>query len=209
MRNVFIATAIATSLATGALAGAADVVVATEPEVVEAAASATDWNGFYVGGMASFDSGDFDYFLNGTYDTTLAMEGDMYGIFAGYNIQRGAMVYGGEIAYSTGSVFLTGFPTYEFTSMVDVKARVGYAAGNNALIYAVAGGSFGPWDNGFDSNYAMSGINFGAGVDFLVTDSIFIGGEYLMRSLSGDAGNGVDSYETSMQSIQIRAGMKF
>jgi opacity protein-like surface antigen len=205
---MFIATAIATSLATGALAGAADVVVAAEPEVLETAAPATDWNGFYAGGMATSDGGDFDYFLNGTYDTTFAMEGDMYGVFAGYNVQRGAMVYGGEIAYSTGSVFLTGFPTYEFSSMVDVKARVGYAAGN-ALMYAVVGGSFGPWDNGFDSNYAMSGINFGAGVDLLVTDSIFIGGEYLMRSLTGDAGNGVNSYEANMQSIQIRAGTKF
>lgn len=189
-------------------AGSMDAPVIPPSPVV--AAQAPDWGGFYAGAFASFDAGStFDYYLNDVFDASHEMNSsDVYGGFAGYNIQRGNMVYGAEVAYSGGTTYLDGFPTYEFDSMLDVKARVGYAAGR-ALVFGAAGWSSAPWDNGFDSNFTMSGLNVGAGVDYLVTDRIFVGAEYLTRFLAGDAGNNLDSYEATVQTISVRAGVNF
>ena len=203
------------SLATAALAivGSAHAgsmeapVIAPSPVV---AAQGPDWGGFYVGGFASFEAGStFDYYINDVFDTDFTMSSsDVYGGFAGYNIQRGNMVYGAEVAYSVGTTFLDSFPTYEFDSMLDVKARVGYAAGR-ALIFGAAGWSSAPWDNGFDSNFTMSGLNIGGGIDYLVTDRFFVGAEYLTRFLTGDAGNDINSYESTVQTVSVRIGAKF
>ena len=164
MKTLLMSAAITCGLATSALAGEIDSPAIPTAPVIPAA---TDWSGFYLGASASFNSGSFEYYVNDVFDAAFDMSGDMYGGFAGYNIQRGSMVYGAELAYSAGTTFLEGFPTYEASSMTDIKARVGYAAGN-ALVYGVAGGSFAPWDNGFDSNYVLSGFNVGAGIDLQV-----------------------------------------
>lgn len=171
---------------------------------------AADWTGAYVGGLASFNnSGDVLYYENGVWDDdTWPVEGTQYGAFAGYNMSYGTFVVGGEIAYSAGSVFQTGYPTYELTDFIDLKARVGATSGE-ALIYGVVGWSTGTHDEGGDELVTMSGLNYGVGADFLVTDSIFIGAEYLFRDLSGDFSGEIWSMDADIQSIQLRVGMKF
>lgn len=177
------------------------------------AVQAADWTGAYVGGLASLsNSGDVDYFDDGVlFSGPWPVEGTQYGGFAGYNMAFGTYVVGGEIAYSTDSVFLTDDPTSEFTDFMDLKARVGFTSGE-ALIYGVLGWSTGTWDDSaFGGEVSSDGLNYGAGIDFLVTDNIFIGAEFLIRDLVSDPdpGDPAITSEASIQSIAIRAGMKF
>lgn len=110
-----------------------------------------------------------------------------------------------------------------FTSFIDLKARAGFAAGN-ALIYGFAGWSLGQYEytvefyEEFDESYttATSGMNYGVGIDYLVTDSIFLGAEYIIREQAGDVYSWNEkgeefnwSMDASVQALQVRAGMRF
>jgi opacity protein-like surface antigen len=210
MKKTIVLAAVAASIAGGAYAGADEPVAVVEAIVeAEPASQATDWSGFYAGGLYGTNSGEQTYSSGPAYPD---MTGTTYGGFAGYNVQNGSMVYGGEIAYSVGEVFLGDaiFPDYFHDSFTDAKARIGYATGPT-LIYAVAGGSFGTWADG-PYGTISSGFNYGAGVDVLVTDQIFVGGEFLIRDLTSE--DGVEdqvglTFDTTVQSVQIRVGMKF
>ena len=170
------------------------------------AAQAADWTGAYAGLTGSFGTtGTAQYVPGSSFD----LEGDeIFGGFAGYNMAYGSFVVGGEIAYSAGPVFQTGFPAYELTDFIDFKARVGATYGE-ALFYGVAGWSTATQDEGGGEQITMSGLNYGIGVDFLVTDNIFVGAEYLIRDLSGDSDVGTWSLDADPQSFQLRVGMKF
>lgn len=196
-------------IATSSSAGSLETPAIADIPVVAAHSGAADWSGFYVGGLASFDQGEFNYFFpqsNPSFD----LEGALYGGFAGYNHQRGNFVYGGEIAYSAGSVEVVTVPDYEFISILDVKARAGFATGR-ALIFLTAGGSFGPWTNRNEGDFGASGFAYGAGIDYQVTDRVFVGAEFLIRNLSGDfvPVNPNATFESSIQSIMVRAGIRF
>lgn len=59
-------------------------------------ASAQDWSGFYAGGALGYDSitaNDLGYG-----DGPVDLNGAGFGLFAGYNIQSGSLVYGVELA---------------------------------------------------------------------------------------------------------------
>lgn len=134
----------------------------------------------------------------------------MYGAFAGYNFQRGKVVFGGEVSYTMGTAALETFPTYEYTGIIDVNGRVGFAAGR-ALIYVTAGGSFGGWVNDTQGTFASTGFNYGGGVDFMLTERIFLGVEYLVREMSGSFEPTFpgQSFSNSNESIRVRAGLNF
>jgi opacity protein-like surface antigen len=110
-----------------------------------------------------------------------------------------------------------------FSSFVDLKARAGFSAGS-ALVYGFAGLSLGEYqyfEGGVEIDefpaFGTSGMNYGVGIDYLVTDSIFLGVEYIIRDQAGTVYSIYDVDEGSMdwdmtanvQAIQIRAGMKF
>lgn len=217
MKKCLLVTAIATCLANTAVAGVLDYTPVAEPEMI--APAVTDWSGPYAGVMYAMGTGTLneynDYFDGEAYDFSYDLEGDMYGVFAGYNFQRGSLVFGIEGAYSTGSVWGAfegkGTRGYEFTSFTDLKARAGVAAGN-ALIYGFAGGTLSDltWSGDGDAYFTPTGINYGAGIDLLVTDGIFIGAEYIVRKLSDD----LDEFEfttmdATVNAVQIRTGMNF
>ncbi len=174
----------------------------------------TDWGGFYAGGLASLDRGDQTYFAGGVFSNgPWDLEGNTYGAFAGYNFQNDLFVYGLEAAYVAGAITsaVPTTPEVEYSSIIDVKARAGYAVGS-ALIYGVAGGSIAKWEDpaGIPETISTTGFNYGIGVDLQVTDRVFIGAEYLIRDLSGDFVSTVDtSIETTTKSAQIRIGMRF
>ncbi len=189
--------------ASSALAdGPAPVAVAPAPIM----ASVTNWSGFYAGGMVSYDSGDHEYNdIPTQYEFVPAAS---YGAFAGYNFQNGSFVYGGEVAYSTADAELSGFPGEEFTYLADAKARVGYVAGN-ALIYGVVGGTMGNYTYPSGTNWDVTGFNYGAGVDYLISPSMFVGLEYLIRDVSGDTNNPGQVSTSIVHSAQLRVGYKF
>ena len=68
-----------------------------------AAIADPDWSGLYAGASYSSESGYGDWY-NPTFNPDFPMSGSLYGGFAGYNMQNGAFVYGGELAYQVGEV---------------------------------------------------------------------------------------------------------
>ena len=207
MKTLLMSAAITCGLATSALAGEIDSPAIPTAPVIPAA---TDWSGFYLGASASFNSGSFEYYVNDVFDAAFDMSGDMYGGFAGYNIQRDALVFGAEVAYSSGETVAT----YDVLSQdlaettIDAKARVGYAFGD-ILLYGVAGGTLATVENSRTS-VELNGMNYGAGVQMKFGNGMFVGAEYLIRDLSGvnPDREGV-TYEYNIQSVALRAGWQF
>ena len=189
--------------------------IATGLVCAASATSAADWTGFYAGGLATSNySGDVEFSTDGVWDgSTWPMEGTQYGAFAGYNMQLEAFVIGGELAYSSGMVNLIVESDNGFTDFVDFKARAGYPVGS-LLPYAFAGYSLGTWDHStFGGPVSSSGMNYGVGVDVLITNSVFIGAEYIVRDMTS-AVNPIrlpneNIAEANLQTMSIRIGMKF
>ena len=222
MKKLLIATALASGFASTALAGAVEYVAPVEPVVIAAAPVITDWSGPYAGVLAAMGTATQDYTYDGDGIRTWAgedLEGNMYGAFAGYNIQQnGGFVFGVEGAYSMGSIGRSYTPPLtayeegeELTSVIDLKARAGIAAGD-ALIYGFAGWSMGDFrmyaEPSYDETISVDGMNYGVGVDLFVTDRVFVGAEYIMRDLSGVSG--VDeTVDLAVQAVQVRLGMNF
>ncbi len=159
---------------------------------------------FYIGGT---------FALNGGVDASptgpdVPISGNMFGVFAGYNVTSSApFIYGLEGAYLFGEA-IPSFPADAgLTYMIDAKARLGFRLGGQAMVYGVAGGSFSTYDDGFGSSIPVAGFNYGAGVEYRISPSIFIGVEYLARSLSGN--DGVVNPELTANSTQFRVGFVF
>ena len=200
MKKLLVATALASGFASTALAGAVEYVAPVEPIVVAAAPVITDWSGPYVGALIGFGTGTADEIWDDGEETstyTYDLEGMGYGAFAGYNFQSGSIVYGIEAAFQMSDVgflvedmFAIGddlVVDYQggFTNFIDLKARVGFAAGD-VLIYGFVGGSMGTYSTEYVGlgdvwNVSATGYNYGAGISLFVTDSIFVGAEYIVR----------------------------
>lgn len=195
-------------------AGSPEPLAFTAPPPVVAASNLHNWSGFYAGGLIGFTSGSHDYHNVGDPIPTLEWDigGTSYGGFAGYNIQRNRLVFGGEVAVTTGNVQIAGgfFPDYAYDLNVDLKARAGFAVGR-ALIFGEVGYGIAHWgDDLAVEDTDLSGIIFGIGVDYAITDRIFVGIEYISRGLSGiDNIDPTTEIKTSQQTIQGRIGISF
>ncbi len=209
MKTLLIATAIASITATAGFAGSVEYVAPVEQVVV--APTPSPWAGPYAGIVGSMGSGDIIWTDEGSW--TEPVKGNMYGVFAGYNLQYGSMVFGGEVDYLFGSLSTPNPQAQpnnsEFTSFLDLKARAGLAAGSSALVYGFAG-----WTQSTlvvhgktDTTYNPSGMNYGAGVDVLVTSNFFVGAEYIVRDLTQTLGP--RTIDANIQAFQLRAGMNF
>ena len=181
-------------------------IVAPSPPTI----APVSWAGPYVGGLVSFNgSGEYTLLDVGEPVSVFRFDGNTsFGGFAGYNVQKGAFVYGGEVAANSGGLGDAGAGE-SFGPIFDVKARAGFALGN-ALIFGVAGGSFANFNVPPTETFATSGFTFGAGIDFKINQHMFIGAEYLVRDLSGGSNEDGDaSITTSLQSTQLRIGWTF
>lgn len=207
MKKILSILATSSMLSGAAIAGNVDSPVIADVVPV-ASAAAADWGGFYAGGQIGFAGGTQDY-VNPDFFNDLESE-TTYGGFAGYNIQSGSMVYGIEGAYSSGGLAPVGFANESHTYFGDIKGRVGYAF-DNILVYGFAGWSLSEFDNVVDEPKSMSGMNFGADVDVLLGESLFVGAEYMSRNLSGDGNTSQvgQTRESVIQAGQIRVGWKF
>ncbi|WP_444455160.1 outer membrane protein [Rhodobacter capsulatus] len=211
MKKLSVAIAAMASLAAPAFAGGlTPPVVESEPvAAVPAPAPVQSWEGFYAGVTGgSATSGGATYKTPGSADTGFDMGRGSYGVFGGYNLQRGALVYGGEIAAQATDFNLDGAPG-KFDNMIDLKARAGMAYGK-ALPYAFVGYSRGDWKNGDgQSNGAADGVNYGLGVDYAVNDKWTVGAELMRRELSTDFDGSDGSVDTNFNTVQVRAGFRF
>lgn len=175
---------------------------------VASAASAQDWAGFYGGLSIATNDGTQDYDFDG--DTDYDLSGQAFGLFAGYNVSSGPLVYGGELAFSRGGVYeeeLDNSQSYqgefEYTYFADLKGRLGYSTGN-VLLFGTVGYSFTEFLSSTDT-YDTDGPIFGVGVDYMVQDRYFIGAELLNRSYDVD----VDGFESEINSLSLRGGLTF
>ncbi|MBF9058568.1 outer membrane beta-barrel protein [Rhodobacterales bacterium HKCCSP123] len=247
-RHILAALAGFTVTASAALAGG--VVETPEPPVVIApVAPVLAFEGLYAGLSLGMASAELDYSpleddeeCDG-YECDLMEalveflefdeDGHAYGGFVGYNVQRGNVVFGGEVRglmfndvsrtydfdrefFSTNQLYINGydgdFPSasLEVDYVVDLRARAGFAAGD-ALIYGAAGWSraglsgemcaYGSCESMDDT---ASGPNAGVGVEYNVTESLFVGADYTMRWLEIDGGPDLD-----LNTLTLRGGFRF
>ena len=207
MKSV-LALALSVATTSSAFAGG-PVVVITEPEpmpVIMPAAPVSDWAGAYVGLGYGTSSGDIDF----TPAPARELEsGNAASIFAGYLWQRNAFVYGAELAYtSLQDNTVTGFPTFEVSNSIDLKGRFGVAA-NRMLFYGVIGYSMATYDEG-SAGWDPSGMNYGIGMDYQISDRMTFGLEYLARNLSADNPNGLgQSVDIDLDTVSLRVGFRF
>lgn len=123
------------------------------------------------------------------------------------------MVYGGELAFSRADLAFATFPDEDLDKIVDLKGRIGYASGP-ILLYGVLGWSQATYDKNTDfpnNNLDLDGLLLGIGLDYMVTDRIFLGGEVSRRRYDGsldipDVGR---TTEHNVTLIQVRAGFRF
>lgn len=176
-----------------------------EPPIDVSVDPVFDWRGSYIGLDAGSQSGTMTY----TPGFTVALiPGAAYGIFGGHNWQNGNLVYGLEFRLgSTRAVPTGGTPAEGFVYLADMKGRVGIAM-DKALIYGFAGPSIGRYRLSASTAWNLSGYNFGAGVDFAVSDNVVVGMEYLVRRTTGSPFPGLVQTNNT-RTILARVGWSF
>ena len=206
--------AVALVAATPVLAGG----LAFPEAVVEAVkAPAGDFSGAYVGGSlgygdlesdgaseAIFGAAegllDLDTDDDGDDDFVFDDEGLHYGAHVGYNVQRGNIVFGPELAVFGSKVeiggesnFGDGFGEDAVSAEIDRGARLalrgGFAAGRT-LVYGTLGAAYadisasssGPFfGDGVNGDFSDWGYAAGVGVETLVTDNLSVGVQYTLH----------------------------
>jgi opacity protein-like surface antigen len=179
------ATLIAAALCgSAALAGGVSTPI-QEPAIAPLIAAETpnkNWTGGYVGLSYGNVTGDVDLLPTNMEELD---DGALTSLFFGYQVQRGSLVYGGELSLNeidgsdvTGYVGIS-----DIADMSDLKGRIGYAY-KSFLLYGLVGYSVGTLnDNGL--MWDVDGMNYGLGVDYAVTDNWLLGMEYLVRNVEG------------------------
>lgn len=207
MKTLFKLSILASFVATGAYAGSTTFSL---PDVAPVAAQVTDWSGAYAGVTASAVTGGIvTYIYDGISADFHDMTGSAYGVFGGYNFQRGNFVYGGEVAAQFGEIGTISGPEPHFTNLFDAKARAGYVVGP-ALVYGFVGASIGGWDNINSAGVGNpAGLNYGAGVDLKLNERLFLGVEYIARNMKGTLTDATVGVEPISNAVQIRAGINF
>ena len=195
--------------ATATLAGSPEPAPVPAP-VAPVAAPAADWAGFY-GGL-SYSSTDVDN--AGRFNSSFGKATSL-GAFAGYNWQRGQLIYGGEIAYqdslgdranrilSEPAAVLKG--EENLSAGVDLRARIGYDLGR-MMVYGLLGYSQATF-NIADQSPTLNGHVLGAGAAVRVTDRVFAGVEATRRDLSGQVFGRESSFDVT--TVTVRLGMQF
>lgn len=176
-------------------------------------ATAGDWNGFTVGLVAGSSTGTLGDFVLDTaaanaaipdshplddVDDVIDLSGTTTGLSVGWNIDTGSMVFGLEGDYSTstfgGSAAIdelgtSNSITVSGSTVVSARARVGYKAGDNTLIYATGGIEQNTVDvnwmqGGQEDNFANTyqGITYGVGLEQMVSSNVSLGIEYRMTT---------------------------
>ena len=166
-------------------------------------AQAQDFSGLY-GGVSYGDArGTIDLPADTIYD----IEGQAAGVFLGYNVQSGALVYGGELAYQSGDIPMVVYSGARVDRIFDLKGRLGYALGST-LVYGVLGYSSNRLYAG-DDYTTGGGVAFGLGVEYRVSDRFFVGAEYLRRKMHNDASIFVQEGYPDVSTLTLRVGMSF
>lgn len=164
--------------------------VAVPPPVTTV--SDSDWTGFYAGLQYGKGSGDLGN------RGALADFGDYdgYGLHAGYQRDLGRFVLGGELDYNN-------VEHDDFDGSADLwrlRARAGYDMGKFQPYVTLGAARL----SGEDAK--ETGLTYGIGADFLLTDNFSAGLEYSHADFSDVDGTNID---LDADMVQIRASYRF
>ena len=186
--------------------------------MMSGAATAQDFDGFYMGVSASTLSGDNPW--DPSWSTDYQMEGDAtLGGFIGFNKSVGAgnLVLGGEIAmqgFTPGDDNNDASDTavYGINSAIDLKMRVGTTmnmGSSPVLLYGFAGVSSVAFQNYYGEGYTAPGVSLGLGAEMKLGSNFGIGLEYMNRSMDAYGGDGYDDGANSNQQLSLRGSFHF
>jgi len=191
-----------------------------------------NWAGLYLGGAVGFGVGDMtETNLNNTYpNDTLNVNGAIYGAHLGYNIQRGAIVYGIEASFNgTGIDEVLNRPavtagTYTLEHELEwygtLTSRLGYAQGAT-LFYGLGGAAWGksktlealvgnaPHDFANSDDTTNMGWTAGAGIEYAFNDRFSARVEYAHVDFgTKKTFGGTDDIDLVIDTIKIGASYK-
>jgi outer membrane immunogenic protein len=194
---------------------AADVVTEMPPEPVATEMVTTfDWTGAYVGLQAGGVWVDGEFKVPGA-RTSEDFDGGTVGKFVGYNVMFDQVMVGieGDVSYNWNQ------NTYRAGGVKgrigtdwsgSLRARAGYAF-DRALIFATGGWAA---TNGYvkalgdREDRTFNGWTIGAGVDYAVTDSVFVRAEYRFTDYSDRNIQGVN-VDLDEHRATLGVGFKF
>lgn len=166
-----------------------------EAQPVPAAAAETDWTGFYAG--LQYNDGDAEL-TNGV--NSVSGDFDGFGIHAGYNHDFGQYVVGGELSFS--DINADGGTDGDLTQL---RARAGLDLGRFMPYLTLGFARVSLEDSGI--SISESGVTYGIGGEYLISDNFSVGLEYSRSDFSDVLGfNGID-LDTDM--VQLRASYRF
>ncbi|MGF9563455.1 outer membrane protein [Neorhizobium sp. JUb45] len=210
-KTIALASALVLSASVSAMAADAVYEVPAAPVAVDA--PAFTWAGAYAGvqGGAGWLDGTFG--LAGVGSAKQDFDGGVVGGFVGYNWQfSNGFVAGieGDLDYNFNEESAAGIDIGTDWAG-SVRGRVGYAF-DRALVYGAAGWTF---TNGYvkgagiDENEVFNGWTVGAGVDFAVTDNLFVRGEYRYNDFGDkDIVPGLNA-DLDQSVVKVGLGVKF
>ncbi|MCG3268781.1 outer membrane beta-barrel protein [Yoonia sp. I 8.24] len=158
---------------------------------------------YYAGIAYSSFGGENDYI---DYDAQYDLIGDVAEVFFGIDYEMNGYILGGELALTTDAVYEDGYEDeWEYTSIVDLKGRVGYQVGS-FLPYGVMGLSVSEFYDDGDKT-TQSGLIVGIGTEYSINEQFKVGVEFARRSYDF-AADGSD-LEGTVDSGSLRAAYTF
>jgi outer membrane immunogenic protein len=209
--------AVAVLALSAAPALAADVVYQEPPapQPIIESAPVSSWAGPYVGAHVGYGfSGSVDDRTNAN---DISTKGWLGGVFGGYQMQNGQIVYGveGDVNYSGVDGSNAGTAA---RSRFDgsVRGRLGYAVNEDVLLYGTAGVAAERLrvSDGVDRDTnLMVGYTVGAGADVKLTEDVFARAEYRYSDYGSKdfalPGIGDPSVDSSNHRVTVGLGIKF
>lgn len=168
-----------------------------------------NWAGAYAGGTASWQRGDFSH------QGKAKANGFGGGVYGGYNMQQGQLVYGGEADLNYSGVDSKhGGTTAKQGANGSIRARVGIDL-NPVLLYGTAGiaGTNAEMKNAAGKDdHSMVGWTAGVGAEAFVTNNITARVEYRYSDYQKKSFNlGGTKVKSGFddQSVRVGLGVKF
>jgi opacity protein-like surface antigen len=203
MTRVTIST-IAVLLCTTGTVAAGPLIAAAAPPPLIAPLPDDPFDGFYAGLEFGGVDGQKIYTPPGTVFPLTA--GNAVGAFGGFNFQFGNLVVGPEVRLLRFNGLRSA--SSQTDGVIDLRARGGFAAGD-FLAYGALGWSWATIDDRapFGST-DLDGMNYGFGVEYNITEAIFVGADYTRRDVSGISENGLD-LDVEIDTVTLRLGLRF
>lgn len=225
MKSVIFSIAAIGLLGGGAMA--ADLPMVEQAPIVAPVPVGFTWTGPYVGLQAGYSWGHAETNLGiDRNDEELDADGALVGGFVGYNFQFASpLVLGieGDISWTgvDGSATdpIGGRYSVDENFEGAIRARIGYAF-DRALLYAAGGVAFADTDTNVDETLAPRahdssktdwGWTAGAGIDYALTDNVFVRGEYRYTDIADFDNEDKlgDLQDLQSHSVRLGVGVKF